>query len=479
MNLSILRGIIPSDDPLLDSIAPEIRKTLTFLPPFPKRRAAPQTGLRLIQSARRNLLEIWPDFTYESGSFSYAIFRRRVHVVTTPDVVREVFVDKAAVFHAKSRQQRRALSPLVGDGLIVSDGETWRARRPIVAPVTHVSRLPLLAPIMTKGVAETAESWSKLPSGTEVDLLEEMGCLTARIIIAAIFGPSVPVAAADAIVKAFSIYQRLINQVEIVAFLGLPDRLPRWPNLRANWAARRIRREIDGLLDVVLAGGETRSSLIQAMASEAGSDRSAIDRTACRNEAAVMFLAGHETTANTLAWAFFILSQDAESERRLHDEVDAVLDGPARFEDLDRLPFVRAVIQETLRLYPPVPMQARTASEDAAIGATPVRAGDLVMLNAWVLHRHRKVWTDPDAFVPDRFMPGGSGAPSRYAYVPFGIGPRVCTGAQFGQTEAIICLATLARRFRLRLKPGWTVEAVCRLSLRPGTRLPMIVEPRA
>ena len=136
------------------------------------------------------------------------------------------------------------------------------------------------------------------------------------------------------------------------------------------------------------------------------------------------------------------------------------------------------MVEETLRLFPPVPLQARQAISDTRIGGVEVRRGALVILNAWLLHRHRKLWPDPDVFDPGRFLPGGSGIPSRYAYVPFSIGPRTCTGAMFGLTEAVLCLATLAARFRLTLRPGWRVMPVCRLSLRPEGGLPMRIEPR-
>ena len=451
-----------------------------YVPPFPPRPLVAAKGWRLITTARRNMLAIWPDHTYESGSFSYKVLRRRVHVVSTPDVVREVFVDKAAVVERKSLQQRHALAPLVGDGLIISDGDVWRSRRRIIAPITHISRLPQFAPAMVSCATRLSQAWSALPEGAEVDVLSEMAHLTAGIIIDAIFGPTVNVAAAKRIVAAFSVYQSLISQVDILSFLGLPDVLPRLQGVRVLMAARHIKRNLDALIDEVLSSDSEEISLLRRMAAATEDGRPALDRNAFRNEAAVMFLAGHETTANTLAWAFFILSQDASSEARLHAEIDAVLgENPARFEDLERLPFTRAVIQETLRLYPPVPIQARTAAMDFAIGQTPVKAGDLIMLNAWLLHRNRNVWSDPDAFSPDRFMPGGSGAPSRYAYVPFSIGPRTCTGAAFGQTEAILCLATLARRFRPRLRQGWTVDATCRLSLRPGEKLPMSLERRS
>ena len=201
-------------------------------------------------------------------------------------------------------------------------------------------------------------------------------------------------------------------------------------------------------------------------------------RGAFRNEAAVLFMAGHETTANTLAWAWFLLSQAPWAETAVQAEADALGGRPATFEDLPRLRYTRAVIEETLRLYPPVPIQARQAAAADRIRNRAIPAKSLVILVPWLLHRHRQLWERPDSFEPERWLPGGSGAPSRYAYVPFSLGPRVCTGAAFGLTEAIICLATLAAEFRLRMAPDVVVEPLCRLTLRPGDTLPMILERR-
>ncbi len=452
-----------------------------YIPPYPLRPERPLGPLALIRTARRSLIAIWPIQTFSMDLFSHRVLRKGVHVVNSPQTVKEAFIDGAAVFERKSSQQRTALQPLIGDGLFISEGSTWRNRRRVIAPVTHISRLPELSASITAGAADHRATWAALAAGAEIDAIAEMGHLTAGIICATIFGRALGRDTTKSIVSAFSQYQSLIGQMDVLALLGLPDIIPRFQGFRIRGAARRIHRALDKVIGTILSQGDgNEASLLKSM-SEAKLDDSGqpMDRAAFRNEAAVLFMAGHETTANTLAWAWFILSQDGETERRLHEEVDRVLgDGPAVYEDFQRLPFTRAVIEETLRLYPPVPLQARQAMADTSLGGRPVRKGDLVILNAWLLHRHKKLWDEPDTFIPDRFMPGGSGTPSRYAYVPFSIGPRVCTGAAFGLTEAVLCLATLARNVRLRLKPDWVVEPVCRLSLRPGERLPMLIEHR-
>lgn len=453
-----------------------------YVPPYPVRPKTTPPPLTLLRLARRNLLSVWTEEAFELPVFSHRVFRRNVVVINSPEIVKQTFVDGAADIERKTFQQRSALRPLAGDGLIISDGDTWRRRRKAIAPVTHVSRLPLLTEPISEGAWAEAERWRALPTGAEIDVLAGMAHLTAGIICATIFGRALGRAATGTVVTAFGVYQTLINQLDVMSLLGVPDLLPRFQGWRIRAAARRIHKVVDALIAQIMdpnASGEP--SLLRTMAETKLADTDApMDRRAFRNEAAVMFLAGHETTANTLAWAWFLLSQDHEAERRLHAEVDAVLplDGPARHEHLASLPFARAIIEETLRLYPPVPLQARQASAPMSVAGRALRKGDIVILNAWTLHRNRKLWAEPDSFIPDRFMPGGSGIPSRYAYVPFSIGPRICTGAAFGLAEAVLCLATLSRHIRLRLRPGHVVEPVCRLSLRPGEVLPMTVQHR-
>ncbi|MBV9076206.1 MAG: cytochrome P450, partial [Methylobacteriaceae bacterium] len=195
---------------------------------------------------------------------------------------------------------------------------------------------------------------------------------------------------------------------------------------------------------------------------------------------AVIFMAGHETTANTLAWAWYLISQAPEVEAKLQAEIAEVLgDRPAALADVPRLAYTRAVVEETLRLYPPVPILAREALEDEEIRGRKVPKGSLVMVVPWLIHRHRHLWDEPDNFTPERFLPGEAGPRSKFSYVPFSIGPRICAGLSFGLNEAILSLATLAQGFSLKLRPGHAVQPVARLTLRPGDDLPMTIHRRA
>ncbi|HEV7263441.1 MAG TPA: cytochrome P450 [Falsiroseomonas sp.] len=453
--------------------------TEPYVPPFPPRHPRTPRLDRLLRLARRNYLAIWPASVFGNDVVFRRILFRDLVICNSPETVAEAFVEQHEIFQRKSPQHRNALAPLLGDGLFVSDGALWRERRRVVAPVTHPTRLADLAPAITEAAAERAAAWRRHPAGQPLDVLAEMGHLTAEIICRTIFGRGLGSEAAAEVVAAFAEYQDLVDQTDLFSLLGLPDWVPRPFARRGRTAAARIHAVVDRLIAEILEGGAREASLIRAMAAAkvAGSDRP-MDRRAFRNEAIVLFMAGHETTANVLAWALFILTQDHRSAARLHAELDAVLAGrAATLGDLPRLPFARAVVEETMRLYPPVPLLSREAVADGMIAGRPVRKGTIVLVAPWILHRRPALWDRPDAFVPDRFLPGAP-RPSRHAYVPFSVGPRVCTGQHLGLAEAVICLATLFQAVALRLEPGTEVMPVARLTLRPGETLPMFLRPR-
>jgi cytochrome P450 len=451
-----------------------------FIPPFPPRPAERPPTLELIQRARRNFLEVWPERAFEFQFFSTRVLARRVFICNSPDTVQYAFNAHNASFERKSPQMRHALAPLLGDGLFISDGETWRTRRRIVAPIVQASRVAEFAPIMVETVLEARARWESLPAPANIDVLSEMAQLTAEIICRTIFGRQLGREYAREVVDGFSDYQRKIHQIDVLSLVGLPDWLPRWygPSIRRSVA--RIHGVLDDVIGTMRARRDQEPSVISRLLDARDEETGApLDMQAIRNEAAVLFMAGHETTANTLAWTWYLLSQAPDVAARLHREIDEVLgDRPPLFEDLRRLDYTRAVIEETLRLYPPVPLLTREALQDEVIRKRPIPRGSLVMVVPWLLHRHRKLWADPDHFRPQRFLEGSGEPVSKYAYVPFSTGPRICAGMSFGLSEAILCLAALAQRFRLELEPGWRVEPVCRLTLRPAGGLPMRVQPR-
>ncbi len=452
-----------------------------FTPPYPHRPKKPLSAFATLRLARRNFLAIWEERCFEWEVFSSRILSRSLFVCNSPDTVASAFVERHDSFERKSPQMRYGLAPLLGDGLFISDGETWRRRRRIVAPIVHVAHLPLFAPLMVQAATETAERWASAGRGSPIDALSEMATLTAEIISRTVFGQQLGARHAAQIITAFSQYQRLIGQLDLAYFMGLPDWLPRLHSPAIHRAAKRIHQVLDQIIRDCrsrMSSGEPSMIrlLLEARDPETGDP---LGNSALRNEAAVIFMAGHETTANSLAWTWYLLSQAPEIEERLHAELTQVLAGrPPTLDDVPNLIFTRAVFEETIRLYPPVPLLARQAVRDETIRGRPVPTGSLVMVVPWLLHRHRKFWGKPDHYIPDRFLPENAQYRIRHAYIPFSVGPRICAGAAFGLTEAILCLATLAQRVRLRLAPGAVVAPVCRLTLRPGDDLRMFVESR-
>ncbi|MBY0338275.1 MAG: cytochrome P450 [Acetobacteraceae bacterium] len=444
-----------------------------YIPPHPRPLEKRLPLRETIRRGRESFLALYYADQYERDWFASRILLRPMFFCNSPDTVREAFIDKAALIERKSPQMRHALEPLLGDGLFISDGLVWKARRRTVQAATHVSRIAELIPVMTEVVEEWVRSW-EARAGQEIDILADMAELTSEIICRALFGRQLGSRARRVVVEAFTAYQAKVEQMDVASLVGLPDWFPRFQGLRVGREARHIQRVVGELVDAILAAPEGEGSLIRAMA-EAGT----MSRDGFRNEAATLFMAGHETTANTLAWAWWLLANAPWEAEALRAEADAALGGRvASHEDLPNLPRARAVIEETLRLYPPVPVLAREASDATTIAGQPIAKGTMVAISLWLLHRHRKWWQRPDHFEPERFLPGAAPV-DRYSYVPFSLGPRVCTGMHFGLYEAIIALSGLAQRFTVSALPGHEAFPVARLTTRPGAELRMRLDRRA
>ena len=452
-----------------------------FVPPFPYRWPRPLSPWQRLRIARKNLIAQFEDAAFELDFTSVKILSKRIFVCNSPQTVQWAFGIKNEVFERKSPAMRHMLHPLAGDGLIISDGDTWRKRRRIVTPIVHASRLSAFAPVMTETALAMGERWAQLQAGATIDALSEMAQLTAEIICRAIFGRELRAEQARAVVEGFSEFQRAVSRIDLPSLFGLPDWLPRPRRMAVYRSVKRIHRVIDAIIAAHRdrAEGESASvvgRLIDARDPDTGAP---LDIKAVRNEAVVIFLAGHETTANTLAFVWYLLSQAPDVEARLHAELDSVFgERSPTLADVPKLEFTRAVVEETLRLYPPIPILAREALATETIAGWHVPKGSMVMVIPWLLHRNRKLWDRPDHFLPERFLGTNGPTPDKWHYVPFSIGPRTCAGMAFGLTEAILCVATLAQRFKLRLAVGHDMVPICRGSLRPGDALPMSVHRR-
>ena len=381
-----------------------------FVPPYPFRPETSYSIAKTIEIHRENMIAV-----FRAGDFSDRLLHRRLlrlhtFICNDPELVRSAFVAQHAIFERKSPQMRFALRPLLGDGLFVSDGAMWQTRRAIVGPIIHASRIADFAPIMVETLAEWRQQWLTRGDDASIDVLSEMAQLTAEIISRCVFGRRLGREFTGAIVEGFSDYQRRIDQLDLPSLLGLPSWFPRFRTAAVRKSLRRIHGVIEEVIGRFqgqqLLGEDDDKAVIGQLFAALDEHGVPLTREAIRNEATVIFMAGHETTANTLAWAWYLLSQAPWVQSKLLAELDAVLGGRApHLADVSKLIYTRAIVEETLRLYPPVPLLARQAVRDGELDGVRVPKGSLVIVAPWLLHRSPELWSQPDHFMPERFDP--------------------------------------------------------------------------
>jgi cytochrome P450 len=334
--------------------------------------------------------------------------------------------------------------------------------------------------MMAATSTEFADRWAEAPDGAEKDVSAEMTALTLQIISRTMFS-------GDAGEMTGITGAALSDGADAAFNFGLLDVLPIIGPMRLAAKAKlmeKIFAPLDGVIQRLIEArradpGKTDllGRLVAALDVETGKGLSAKE---VRDEVLTIFIAGHETTASAMTFVWYVLSQFPQWEAKLHAELGAVLGGRTPTEsDLPKLVLTRRIIEEAMRLYPPAPgLSARVALQADELAGQPIAAGSTILVSSWVLHRHRKLWDDPERFDPDRFSPERSEGRPRFAYLPFGGGPRVCIGQVLAMTEATLILATLAQRFRLRVRPGHAVEIQHRVTIRPCGGLPMRLEKR-
>ena len=448
-----------------------------FIPPYPKRHKKDLNPLQALYYARKDLLSIWGEEDFSLEFMSEKILKQHVFIANSPDTIRHVFVSNHKNYERKSMQMKRALEPLLGDGLFISEGETWKTRRSLQEHLFDNSHIRLYTKSMIETIDEMADRWAAQESGSELLALREMGKLTAEIISRSLFGAELGAANAESIVKAFADYQSTVKQMALSNFLGLPDWLPNVNAKigKARKSALHIHRAVDDIIEKASthSNQDTLAAYLIAANNELTGNEAKLSKNQIRNEIITLFMAGHETTANSLAWAWYLISQAPDVEKKLHAELDEVLGGSLpTFDDINKLKYTRAIFDETLRLYPPVPILSRQSLGEDEIRGRRIPPNSIMLIVPWLIQRHKKFWDKPDHFIPERFMPGAK-RPEKFTYLPFSAGPRVCIGRSFGITESVLSLAILAQRFKLELDSGSEVSHECRLTLRPKGNLPM------
>jgi cytochrome P450 len=400
----------------------------------------------------------------------------RLYFFNHPDHAKHVLADNNANYHKGFglAQAKRAL----GDGLLTSEGELWREQRKVIQPAFQHKRMAKHAGIIVEEAAKLVARLRTHQDGTPIDVIQEMTGLTLGVLGRTLLDADL--GAFDSIGSSFEAVQDQA-MFEAMSLSKLPVWVPLPKQLRFRRARRDLQRVVDQLVTARTArtgetgesGDDVLSRLIVSTRQEADPK---VGRQRMRDELVTLLLAGHETTASTLGWTFYLVDRHPEVLERLHAEAAEVLgDRLPRYEDLHRLTYTSMVIQEVMRLYPPVWMLSRLAQQDDEVGGYRVPAGADVLICPYTLHRHPAFWDAPDRFDPDRFDPGRVANRPRYAYIPFGAGPRFCVGSHLGLMEATFVTAMIARELRLTKVPGYSVVPEPMLSLRVRGGLPMTV----
>ena len=393
--------------------------------------------------------------------------------VANPDVIYELFVRQARRFikGPAYTSRKNGLARFMGEGLVTSNGDFWKRQRRLVAPAFHAIRVHAYADTMVDYTVRRLQAWS---DGAVVDVDDEMMELTLQIVARTLFDADASSTVSE-VKKAVAVVQKANNTASILPhWLPTPLRIRSW---RANQALDNI---VYGFIEQRRRTGEDRGDLLSMLLLAEDADGERMTDLQARDEAVTLFLAGHETTANTLNWTWWLLAQHPEIESKLHAELDEVLGGRApKLEDLRNLPYTDIVIKEALRLMPAVWSVSRTAAEDTEVCGYPMPKGTTAQVILYLLHRNPAYWTQPNDFIPERWQQPEIETLHKYAYLPFAGGARVCIGNSFASMEANLLLATIAQRYKLRLIDGVDIKPAALITMFPRGGLPMRLENRA
>ena len=449
----------------------------TRRPPAPVPPQGALGPIALYRALRANAITAWRAEAYEDA---YIIGRNRLGgfvLLNDPDLIRHVLIDNAANY-PKDNLQLEKLTPAVGRGLLTAEEESWRLQRRTVAPLFQPAGVTSYLAAMAISVDEMLARWDR-EVGATVDVAREMTRLTYDIISRTVFSNEIETPS-DVMGEAITTYFEALGRIDLWDVLPLPRWLPRPAFIRAKPAQKIFRDEVLRLFERrrarIAAGESVPDDLVTRLINARDPETGAPLSDAVVHDNLVTFIgAGHETTANALTWTLFLLSEFRDADARVAAEATDAPDADA----LARLTDTRMILEEAMRLYPPVPFMSREARSRDMIGEVAVAAGTRIIIAPWVLHRHRKLWPDADMFVPERFAPENRGRIPRFAYLPFGAGPRICVGMTFAMQEALLALTMIARRFRLTLAEGADVMPFARMTLRPMHGLPMRIAARS
>jgi cytochrome P450 len=401
--------------------------------------------------------------------------------VTSPELVKAVLLDERDKFAKQS--QIRLLAPLLGKGILTSEGEHWKWQRQASAPMFRLQDLMGFVPTFVQACDAVVARWRAAPAGTAQPVDRDMTQATFDVISATLL-PSADATVGPAVETAMGLFQRAGGWNLLFAMAGLPRWAPRPGMFKTARAVLMLRSATQAMLrerrELEAKTGTGKDDLLHRLmrARDPESGRTMNDEQLVDN-LLTFYLAGHETTARALAWTLFVLSRSPEWSALLEDEIGRVTGGaPVRSEHVDKLVLVQQVIKESMRLFPPVPLLSRQAVAPVRLGGLDVVPGATVVMPIYAIQRHVKRWENPDAFDPTRFAPEREGKISRYQYLPFGAGPRICIGMAFAMLEATVMLATLVQKARFAPASDADPVPVARVTLQPRDGLPLAVTLR-
>jgi len=430
--------------------------------------------LKSLGMARRNILSIIPAIATTQPMVSGKT-GKRWHMVMDPKAIREVLLDRLDDY-PKSVVTKNLLKPAIGESLFIAEGAHWRWQRRAAAPVFTARNMLNLFPIMT-GAAERSCERIADAGPRAVNLLDEMVTTTFDVISDVTFSGG-ETFDRDAVHGAIDDYIAEAGKISLFDVLGFPDWVPRPGRIKSAPALKEMKQVADTAIEARAARGQDGTPDLLDLLLEGVDPKTKrqMNTAELRDNLLTFIVAGHETTALTLAWSLYLMGFDQDAQTKAREEAQSVLQGRAATgDDVESLPFIRQIIDEALRLYPPAGIISRTAQKSDTLGGREIKPGDTVMIPIYALNRHQMLWDDPDAFRPERFA--DRKAIDRYAYLPFGDGPRICIGASFALQEAVIILATLLSRFKFTSVKGKNPDPVMILTLRPEGGVWMTAEP--
>jgi cytochrome P450 len=432
---------------------------------------------RMTGELATNWVAGWPQGAFRARYMYARVLSVRDHIINDPDAIGRVLLDNAANYE-KPALIKRILAPSVGWNLLVADGEVWREQRRLMAPVFTPAAVESFTEIFRDVAREQADRWA-VETPSRVDVAQAATHATFEVMSRSLFSGDAAMTSGGA---AGHVTATLASagKYSVAKVIGAPwldrsrirrDGMKGAAFLRARLTELIRRRQADPS-----PPKDFMSRLLDAFAETHPPEEAA---ELALGNGVLFFVAGHETTANALTWAFYLLGGDPEAQERAAAEAAAAVSaGGAPMQVIGRLPYLRMVLEETMRLYPPATRMDRSPLTDDVLCGRTVRAGDMVTIWPWLLHRHEALWNAPDLFDPENFSPEAKAKQHRFQYIPFGAGPRICIGSAFATNEALLILAEWLSRYRFRLDPDHEVLPTAAVTLRPKGGMPMFLEPR-